>query len=262
MKYARRYQITAAQIDSQYRLTIDGLLTFHENTVARYFTKLGIAAFDMQKLDKTWVISEINLDLPEPPTMWSEDLNVTVWFSEITPLRAWIEFEVKEVHSGLLAARGNSCWSLISMSERKLVSCQGFIPESELVPEFAAGPHRKRGIMKFADVPIASLEHTINPIDLDFNGHTNNRRYIQMALISFASEFLQENRPDFLNIRFIRESHIGERLTGFTYPTEDSLAFAGRILDGSGEEICRISSHWRPREPLPDIAEVNLARNS
>ncbi len=42
MKYSRRYQITAAQIDSQYRLTIDGLLTFHENTVARYFTTLAL----------------------------------------------------------------------------------------------------------------------------------------------------------------------------------------------------------------------------
>ncbi len=42
MKYSTRYPITAAQINAQYRLTIDGMLTFHENTVARYFTTLGL----------------------------------------------------------------------------------------------------------------------------------------------------------------------------------------------------------------------------
>jgi hypothetical protein len=49
MKYSTTYQITAAQITARYRLTIDGLLTFHENTIARYLTTLGLAAFDVQK---------------------------------------------------------------------------------------------------------------------------------------------------------------------------------------------------------------------
>ncbi|MCR4825110.1 MAG: hypothetical protein K5849_07135, partial [Bacteroidales bacterium] len=100
MKYSTIYQITAAQIDGNYRLTTDGLLTFHENTVARYFTTLGAAAFDLQKEDKTWVISEINLSLPEPPVMWSEDVEVTVWVSEMSALRVWIDFTARELHSG------------------------------------------------------------------------------------------------------------------------------------------------------------------
>ena len=87
MKYSTIYPITAAQITAQYRLTIDGLLTFHESTIARYLTTLNLAAFDVQKEDRTWVISEINLELPEPPTMWSEDVELTVWVSEMSTLR-------------------------------------------------------------------------------------------------------------------------------------------------------------------------------
>lgn len=87
MKYSTTYQITAAQITAQYRLTIDGLLTFHENTIARYLTTLGLAAFDVQKKDMTWVITEIYLSLPEPPTMWSENVEMTVWVSEMGTLR-------------------------------------------------------------------------------------------------------------------------------------------------------------------------------
>lgn len=261
MKYSTTYPITASQINDAYRLTVDGLLTFHENTVARYFTTLGLAAFDMQKQDKTWVISEINLELPEPPSMWTEDITVTVWVSELSPLRVWIDFLAEEVHTGKVTARGNSCWSLISMSERKLVSCEGLMPASELVPEFAAGPHRKRTVMRFAGEPADTLGHTVNLIDLDFNGHTNNRRYVQMALVCFGPEFLAAHRPDFLNIRFLKESRMGDDIVNETHPTDDPDTFVGRILSGRGDEICRVSSHWRTKEPLPDIADTNYIRN-
>ncbi|MBR1436713.1 MAG: hypothetical protein IJ584_16570 [Bacteroidales bacterium] len=262
MKYTAKYPITAAQINAQYRLTIDGLLTFHENTIARYLTSLGLAAFDMQKQDKTWVISEINLEMSEPPTMWSEDVEITVWVSEMSSLRVWFDFTAREIHSGKITARGNSCWSLISMSERKLVPCEGFIPENELVKEFAAGTHRKRSVAKFAEEPTDTLLHTINLIDLDFNGHTNNRRYVQMALICFEPEFLKTHRPDFLNIRFIRESRAGDTIGNETHPTDDPATFVGQIMNGYGQELCRVCSHWVEKEALPDIADVNLVRNS
>jgi len=293
MKYTTRYQITASQIDAQYRLSIEGLLAFHENTVARYLTTLGCAAFDMQKQDKTWIISEINLDLPEPPTIWSEDIDITIWVSEMSAIRIWMEFEAREVHSGKTVARGNSCWSLISMSERRLVPCEGVIPAAEMeagpatgegpmagsapatgagtassaegpmagsAPRLAAGRHRKRGVMTFRPDPIGTLIHTVNHIDLDFNGHTNNRRYVQMALWCFEDEFQKTHRPDFLNIRFLRESLLGDEMTCRTFPTDDPATFVGVIQNPQGQEACRVSSHWREKEPQRDIAEENYLR--
>ena len=262
MKYSTVYPITAAQINADYRLTIDGLLTFHENTVARYLTTLGLAAFDMQKEDKTWVLSEINLEIPEPPTMWSEEVEITIWASEMSAIRVWFDFTARELHSGKITAKGNSCWSLISMSERKLVPCQGLIPATEIVEEFAAGPHRKRSVAKFDPQAIGELDHAINLIDLDFNGHTNNRRYVQMALICFDPEFLKRNRPAFLNIRFIKESRMGETIVNRTHPTGDPQVFVGRITNAKGEELCRVSSSWIAKEVLPDIADVNYVRNT
>ena len=261
MKYSTTYQITSAQMDGRYRLTVDGILTFHENTIARYLTTLGLAAFDLQKQDRTWVISEINLEMPAPPTMWTEDIEVQVWVSEMSSLRIWMEFTMKEVHSGVLAARGNSCWSVISMSERKLLSCEGLIPNTELIPELATGPHKKRAVIKFQNGPINTLQHSVNLIDLDFNGHTTNRRYVQLALACFEPSFLEAYRPDSLNIRFIHESRMGDELVCQTNPADTPQTFVGRIINGCGQEICKVSSHWVKREPLPDIASVNLIRH-
>lgn len=261
MKYSTIYPVTSAQINAQYRLTVDGLLNFHENTIARYLTTFNLAAFDLHRQDKTWVISEINLSLPEPPTMWSEDVGMTVWISEMSSLRVWFDFMAKEVHSGKVTARGNSGWSLISMSERKLIPCGGLIPEGELVEELSFGPHRKRTPMRMSPDAIRTLEHTVNLIDSDFNGHMNNRRYVQMALTCFEPQFLSDYRPDNLNIRFLRESVVGEELVCGTHGTDDPSTFIGSITKGEGVEVSRICSHWIRKEFVPDIAEVNLVRN-
>jgi len=262
MKYSTTYPITASNIDERYRLSIDGLLTFHENTVARYMTLLNLAAFDIQKTDRTWVISEINLELPTPPSIWSEDIRITLWLSEMSSLRVWFDFIAEEVHSGKIAAKGNSCWSLISMSERRLIPCGGLIPESMLVNELSIGPHRKRNADKVSPDIFSSIEHRVNPLDLDFNGHMNNRRYVSMALLSFGQSTLSLKRPDRLGIRFLKEARLGDTLSAKTFAMEESDSFVSKItLEGTSEEICRVTSHWIPKEEVPDIADVNYVRN-
>ncbi|MBR6416096.1 MAG: hypothetical protein IKS22_08335 [Bacteroidales bacterium] len=262
MKYSAQYPITASNIDREYRLSVDGLLTFHENTVARYMTLLGLAAFDLQKTDRTWVISEINLLLPEPPSIWSEDIRITLWISEMSSLRAWFDFIAEEVHTGKEVAKGNSCWSLISMSERKLLPCSGLIPEDRVIPEFAAGPHRKRPLPFEEDGRREGILHKVNRLDLDFNGHMNNRRYIPMVVLSLGEEYLSGRRPDSLNIRFLREARLGDSLSTYIFPTSEEDTFVGKILsDEGGEEVCRITLHWREREETEDIASTNYVRN-
>ena len=106
-----------------------------------------------------------------------------------------------------------------------------------------------------------ALQHSVNLIDLDFNGHTTNRRYVQLALACFEPSFLEAYRPDSLNIRFIHESRMGDELVCQTHPADAPQTFVGRIINGCDQEICKVSSQWVKREPLPDIASVNLIRH-
>ena len=125
MKYRSVYPVTCAEMDAHYRLTVDGVMTYHEDAVAKYLTTLNLAAFDLQKDGSTWIISEINMDL-------------------------------------------------------------------------------------------------------DMNGHTNNRRYVSIALSCFGREFQTSHRPDTLNIRFLKESRLGDALTVASYPIEGPEADGGR----------------------------------
>ncbi len=289
MKYFSRYPITCAEMDAQYRLTVDGVMTFHEDAVAKYLTTLNLAAFDLQRnFGNTWVITEINMDLKETPALWAQDVEVAVWPSEVSAFRVWFEFEARVAsresttegqggqgsRGGRVMARGNSCWSTISVAERKVVPCGDLLPAEEVVAELAAGPHRKRGLAQRSGQPTASFGHTVNLMDLDMNGHTNNRRYVAMALSCFDKKFLTGNRPDSLNIRFVKESRLGDALTVASYPLEDGetnkenlqksagqATFLGQVTNAAGDEICRVCSHWTPKEPAHDMPVNNPVRN-
>jgi hypothetical protein len=54
---------------------------------------------------------------------------------------------------------------------------------------------------------------------------------------------------------------MGDEIVNETYSTEAPDTFVGRVVNGRGDELCRVASHWIPKEQLPDIAEVNLVRN-
>ena len=261
MKYSHRYPITSADMDSHYRVTVTALLNYFQDTSSRYLTSLGRAAFDMQKENKTWVITETNIEMPEALAIWTEEIDMTVWISEQSPLRLWFEFIATEHRSGRTVACGNSCWSMISFSERRPVSLQGLIADELLEAEYASGPHRRKAPQKPAEEPVSTTRHTINTFDLDMNGHTNNCHYVTMAITSVPPEYQEGHRPDSLNIRFLRESLLGDDLTICTYTADAPDSGLSLISNASGEEICRIASHWRPNEPFQDLHVSNPVRN-
>jgi hypothetical protein len=54
---------------------------------------------------------------------------------------------------------------------------------------------------------------------------------------------------------------MGDEIANYTYDTDHPSTFVGKIMNGRGEELCRVVSHWREKEPLEDISRVNLIRN-
>ena len=54
---------------------------------------------------------------------------------------------------------------------------------------------------------------------------------------------------------------MGDELASYTYGTDHSSTFVGKMMNGLGEDLCRVVSHWRDKELLEDISKVNLIRN-
>ncbi len=88
-QYVHRYSLTAADMDTRYRMTPNAVLLYYQDCWARFMACLHLAAFDVVKQNRIWVITEFNAWFEEQTALWSDDIDVTVWNSELTVLRLY-----------------------------------------------------------------------------------------------------------------------------------------------------------------------------
>ena len=117
--YTHRYSLTAADIDTRYRMTPTAVLLYYQDCWARYMSCLHLAAFDVIKQNRIWVTTEFNAWFEEQTALWSDDIDVTVWNSEVGTLRLYAEFRVCRA-DGVEVAHGFGCWTLLDTETHRL----------------------------------------------------------------------------------------------------------------------------------------------
>ena len=75
-KYRHTYTPTASDITPLYRLTPNALLMYFQDSFAGLMTINGVAAFDIVKQRRMWVITEVQIDVQPTVAFWSEDFTV------------------------------------------------------------------------------------------------------------------------------------------------------------------------------------------
>ena len=104
---------------------------------------------------------------------------------------------------------------------------------------------------------IREIKHTINLSDLDFNNHVNNKSYINLAEMTSTNEFRSKHKLKSLNIRFNRETFLGDTLICATYKTDKENQYI-HIIEKEGASACDISTAWEEKTPRESIVDYNL----
>ena len=126
-QYSHRYSITAADMDTGYRMTPNAVLLYYQDCWARYMGCLHIAAFDIVKQNLMWVISEFNAWFAPQTAYWGDEIEVTVWNSEITALRLYADFRVTKT-DGTEVAHGYGCWTRLHTGWHPTNRCSHYCP--------------------------------------------------------------------------------------------------------------------------------------
>ena len=196
-QYTHRYSLTAADMDTRYRMTPNAVLLYYQDCWARYMACLHLAAFDVVKQNRIWVITEFNAWFEEQTALWSDDIDVTVWNSEVGVLRLYAEFRVRR-SDGVEVAHGYGCWTLLDTDAHRLAPMTPFQPQIPVLPEMTSETHKKRRFPTDG-TPLQQIEHRVNPINLDFNGHVNNRTYLSIAMQSADEAFMDAHANGMLD---------------------------------------------------------------
>ncbi len=256
--YSHRYSLTAADMDTRYRMTPNAVLLYYQDCWARYMACLHLAAFDIVKQNLMWVITEFNTFFEPQTALWSDDIEVTVWNSEIGALRLYAEFRVNR-SDGTEVAHGYGCWTLLDTEAHRLVPNTPIAPQIPIRPEMTTDTHRKMRFPSAEGTLLQEHSHQVNPINLDFNGHVNNRTYLSIAMQSADEAFLDLHAIRRLTIHWLHETFLGDklvsRLTLLPNESEERVYHYIHSISRNGEETAaQVYSEWVPRTLSTDIA--------
>ena len=245
-------------MDTRYRMTPGAVLLYYQDCWARYMSCLHMAAFDIVKKQRLWVITEFNAWFEPQTALWSDDIDVTVWNSEIGSLRLYTEFRVHR-HDGVEVAHGYGCWTLLDTETHRLALLTPFQEHIPILPTLTSDSHRKR---RFAaeGTELQQFEHRVNPINLDFNGHVNNRTYLSIAMQSADEAFMDTYAIRCLTIHWLKETFLGDTLLcRLSLLPNDSAQtvyhYLHSISRNDGQIAAQVYSEWVPRTIHTDVAE-------
>ena len=241
-KYTKTYNVILDNMDLfEYRLRPISAIMYLQDAFARYTATKKMAAYDLFATNQYWVVAEINMDFTEPLPFWSEEIGINVWFSEISKLKIYIDYEL--THKNKPFAKGNALWFLISRESQRPVKADEVAEKFEVCNELVLGEHKKFVLPQATEV-YAKIEHTINLSDIDFNKHVNNKSYINLAEMTVSEEFRKTHRLKNLHIRFNKETFLGDNLICTTNKTDTSDTFT-HIIEKDGVSVCDIVTTWR-----------------
>lgn len=253
-KYRHTYTPTASDITPLYRLTPNALLMYFQDSFARLMTINGVAAFDIVKQRRMWVITEVQIDVQPTVAYWSEDFTVELWVSELSALRIYCDFRIVRRDNEALLASGTSQWNILNLDTKRLEVTDFLKERLTVVPELMAASHKKVRFPKVQTYDL-QMEHRATRLDLDFNFHVSNRSYVSIALLTMPEEVLAEQALASITVHWQHETYLDDTLTCRMARTEDG-SYLHTLTNAEGTVVCELISRWLPQPATADVSEV------
>ena len=253
-KYRHTYTSTASDITPLYRLTPNAMLMYFQDSFARLMTIHHVAAFDIVKQHRMWVITEVQIDIQPTVTYWSEDFTVEIWVSELTSLRIYCDFRIFRKDDEQLIASGTSQWNILNLDTKRLETTDFLTDKMTVVPELMTASHKKIRFPKAQSVDM-QMEHRTTRLDLDFNFHVSNRSYVSIALLTMPDEVLSSQTLTLLVVHWLHETYLDETLTCHTSHIADD-SYLHTLTNSEGLVVCELMSRWQPQYESADVSEV------
>ena len=251
-KYRHTYTATASDITPLYMLTPNAMLMYFQDSFARLMTSHRLAAFDIVKQHRMWVITEVQIDVQPTVTYWSEDFTVELWVSELTSLRIYCDFRIVRKDNEQLMASGTSQWNILNLDTKRLEKTDFLADKLTVVPTTAS--HKKVRFPKPQSFDML-MEHRPTRLDLDFNFHVSNRSYVSLALLTMPDEVLSSQALASLTVHWLHETYLDDTLTCRMSRNDDG-DYLHTLSNSEGVVVCELMTRWQPQPEIPEVSEV------
>lgn len=254
-KYTKKYNVILDNMDLfEYRLRPISAIMYLQDAFARYCATRKMAAYDLFATNQYWIVTEFNIDFINDLPFWSEEIEINIWISEITKLKIYTDYEI--TYQNKPFAKGNALWFIIDKESKRPARTDVAAERFCICDELAIGEHKKFVLPEVKE-KVSEITHTNNLSDIDFNKHVNNKSYLNLAEMTASDEFRKTHTLKSLNIRFNKETFLGDTLTCSTYMTDIENTYT-HIVEKDGVSVCDISTSWIDRKAKDDIVSYDL----
>lgn len=254
-KYTKIYNVILDNMDLfDYKLRPISAIMYLQDAFARYCATKKLAAYDLFATNQYWIVTEFNIDFIDELPFWSEEIGINIWISEITKLKIYTDYEL--TYNNKPFAKGNALWFIIDKESKRPAKTDVVAERFEICNQFMLGEHKKF-ILPETKEKVSEIKHTNNLSDLDFNKHVNNKSYINLAEMTANDEFRKTHSLKSLNIKFNKETFLGDELICSTYKTDIENSYI-HIVEKDGISVCEIATSWSNKTTENNIVDYNL----
>jgi acyl-ACP thioesterase len=171
--------------------------------------ELGFGYTSLHVHHTAWVLSRMHLRF-ENPAAWRDNVRLYTWHKGAEGLFYLRDFDLQDT-AGNHLVRGTSSWVVMNEETRRLVRPEdlaGRLSMEGPVDDAISEPAPK---VVFPGEGEPAGEHIVSYSDIDIIGHTNNVRYMVLALDHIPAEDALKPVSD-VWINFTKETTLGDRI--------------------------------------------------
>lgn len=229
--------IACYETDAQQQLKPVAFMNIAQELANTHATSLGFGYNQFIEKELFWVLSRLHVVFLRAPR-WQERVTVETWHKGESGLFALRDFEVYaqgeadahgEADAPLVLA--TSSWLIMHAPTRRLQRTDHIpgLQGSGILPRHALETPCGKLEAPSADTLTLWGTHRVLPSDLDFNGHTNNAKYMEWATDCLAQPATSLRE---FQINFNTETRLGDQVDLYTAQTGPSTYYVEGRKEG------------------------------
>lgn len=237
-KFNSDFFVATHMADCRQRLTAVAFMQMAQDMAMIGADGLGFGYDNLDKHHTAWVLSRMHIHFDSLPA-WRTTVNLRTWHKGVNGPFFLRDFILRDAN-GMDCATATSSWVVLDLLERKMVRMEDLkdlIPQDGEAQEHAIETPAPKVVIPRNGTVLAEKTHKVSYSDVDFNGHTNNTKYVEWAMnmmeVAQLSEvavkdiymnYIQETRPDTeVSLRLVKAAE-GAEDTRFVEISQDGKA--------------------------------------
>lgn len=210
-KFVQDFIVPSYMVDVRRKLRAASFMEIAQELAGQGAEQLHMSDRDLAPLDAVWVLARMHVSFMDTPV---RDQKVTfgTWHKGLKGIQYIRDYSMTDA-DGRPLVLSSSSWIIMHLKERRMLRpdlLSDYVPSApQCDGDAVKDPCAKILLPKGIELESAG-EHVVRYSDVDYNGHTNNTKYIVWALDALPQEVVSNHDLKEMDINYNKESHLGE----------------------------------------------------